>query len=336
MEFRLLHTREDHALAARLTRSDAWVGDPDDAGQRVLGAFHDDELVGVIAARCWADRPFSPEYVEVFQTHRFATVVPRKQMAIITHVRVHPGHRGAGLSARLIAAMWRYLQGRDIALIFGDSQPHQLPWYRSLGMRPFGRPFNYPGGGIGVPMVGIPCDHDHMRRTWSVGLSLVRPDREDATLARRFAEILADNDPVTTLEANPVAYRRAIAAMIVDHAMPPGSPFSSLSIADRQWILERGYILECGRGAHLAAQHRAGRTVYIVLEGELQMRHGAWHSYLGRGEMCGGSLAASGDVYVSSKRATVLCLSDALVTLLGSSSAAGVAEPLSPAYRMAS
>lgn len=358
MEFRLLQTREDRRLAARLThaveiRADGQhIGErsglaeltdvpacavvSDDAdGERVLGAFHRGELVGTIAALCWADRPFSPEYVEVFQTHRFATVVPRAQMAIITYVRVHPDHRSATLPAHLVAAMWRYLQGRNVALIFGDSQPHQLAWYRALGMRPFGRPFNYAGGGVGIALVGIPCDHAYLCRASSVDLAFVLPDSEDAELAERFAEILEGNDPVTTLQDSRDAYRMAIASVLDDSSTD--SPFSSLSREDRRRVFERGYILECGRGAQLVDRGRVGRTVYLVLDGKLQVRRGAWHLHLGRGDVCGGSVHPTGDVYVASKRVTVLCLSDDLARSLASRNAeAATSAAFLPAHGLAS
>ncbi|MCG8418271.1 MAG: cyclic nucleotide-binding domain-containing protein [Proteobacteria bacterium] len=293
---------------ARLLHHD--VGD----GARVIGAFENGTLVGTISLLAGTDGQFPDMYNELFQIERFAAVAPRENMAIATSLMLQPGRRGAAVM-QLMVATWQILAKLNTQLLFGDCQPHLFRSYTALGLRSFGRVFDYGGSGIGIPLVGTPADHEYLRQIKSLGLALLSPQSEDRELAARLAAVLADNNPVLTSQSDNRAYWEAIGNLVQVRPANGMNPFSGLSVDELRPSLERGAIITCHRGNKLIGRGQATRTVYVVVDGELEARIGDRRNAIGPGQMCG-ELAflldsrRTADVHVVSETARVLCLSE--------------------------
>ncbi len=301
--------------------------DDDDAAV-IFGAFEGDELLGLLSTLFWADTPFPTFYERAFEIERFDAFTPRNSWVIMSRLVVHPRARSGSLLMRLFAAAWSHAQARGTQLVFIGCQPHLLMYYRHLGFRTYAPPYDYGDTGLGIPLVFVVADHQHLREIRSPSLQLVDAATEDRQLSERSRELLAEpGDPVLCRPRPPETHTAQVLKLLQDPPTEPHKrPFEGYCPAALEKLLERGYILDCARGSKLLSASQRVQIVYLVIEGELRGqlrgRGGGREFAVGRGEMVGklASLSCDGstaDVYVHSARARVLCLDARTLSELG-------------------
>ena len=306
-EFGILEHLADHERGVLYT---------DDEGAYTLGVFEGGELVGCFSSFCWADAPFPEFYQKVLDVERFTSVCPPERWAVVSRLLVRPEKRGSAIPMRLFVAMTVHLlQGRGQALLFGDCQPHLLRLYQSLGLRAYGRPFDYGESGLGIPIVGSALDHDHLRRMRSPMLPMLDPDTHDPEHARALNAVLAQRDPTCSDKHQPQRYWDAIAAMLEGRPSDQPDPFYGFSTEELRRVLAKGYVLECDRGIKLITKGHNTRTVFVIVDGELEARFEGGSRVMGAGALLGEvaflmESRRTADVFVHSERARVLCLSE--------------------------
>ncbi len=307
--------RADHGTQTLTGDADAAV---------IFGAFEGDELLGQISTLFWADTPFPTFYERAFEIERFDAFTPRNSWVIMSRLVVHPRARSGSLLMRLFSAAWNHAQARGTQLVFIGCQPHLLMYYRHLGFRTYAPPYNYGDTGLGIPLVFVVADHQHLREIRSPSLQLVDAATEDLQLSERSRELLAEpGDPVLDRPRPPETYTAQVRALLEDPPTAPRRrPFEGYCPAALEKLLERGYILDCARGSKLLSSGPRAQTVYLVIEGELRGQRGDHEFSVGRGEMVGklACLTRDGptaDVYVHSARARVLCLDARTLKELG-------------------
>lgn len=313
-ECRILGDLADHELEM------LHAGDDDTA--HTIGLFEDGELLGTVSGFCWADAPFPDFYQEVLGIARFDEVAPREQMAVVTRLLVRHDQRGKNLTLQLLGAMWFHVRFRGVTLIFGDCQPQLVSRHESFAMRAFGRPFNYANHTVGVPLVCSVHDHAYALEVKSPLLGFIAPDSDDPDVGDRLARALADRSPTVTPQGDGHGYWQAIDGMLESLPESQLDPFHGFARDEIRRIVERAYILDCDRDLELITRSQTNRTVYVVIDGELEVHHDAGRRLLGPGELCGEiayltESERTADVRVSSPRARILSLSEELVRALG-------------------
>ena len=159
-------------------------------------------------------------------------------------------------------------------------------------------------------------DHEHLRSINSPMLLLVDADGDDREMSARLRRVLElPGNPVLTRRSDPLARAAQLRRM---HDAPPPEPrypFAGFEAERIDELLGRGVILECNEGIKLISARQNTRTVYVVLEGELEGWRGSHEFRIGPGEIVGELAFLTGskrsaDVYVRSPKARVLCLDE--------------------------
>lgn len=288
----------------------------DEQGAYTLGVFEQGELVGCFSSFCWADAPFPEFYQKVLDVERFASVCPPERWAVVSRLLVKPEQRGSMVPMRLFVAMVVHLlQTRGQALLFGDCQPHLLRLYQGLGMRVYGRPFDYGESGLGIPIVGSMLDLDYLERARSPMLPMLDPSTNDPEHARELAAVLEGQDPTCSNNNHPDRYWEAIATMLEGRSGDQPDPFYGFTTEELRRVLAKGYVLECDRGIKLITKGHNTRTVFVIVDGELEAKFDGGSRVMGTGALLGEvaflmESRRTADVFVRSERARVLCLSE--------------------------
>ena len=307
---------KEFGILEHLANHDQGMLQTDDEGAYTLGVFEGGELVGCFSSFCWADAPFPEFHQRVLEVDRFTAVSPPERWAVLSRLLVKPAQRGSMVPMRLFVAMTLHLlQTRGIDLMFADCQPHLLRLYQSLGLRAYGHPFDYGESGLGIPIIGSARDHDHLRRVRSPMLPILDPSSHDPAHAAALNQVLAGHDPTCSNSNRPERYWEAIATMMEGRAEDLPDPFYGFSTEELRRVLAKGYVLECARGIKLITRGHNTRTVFLIIDGELEAQFTGGSRVMTTGALMGEvafltESRRTADVFVRSERARVLCLGE--------------------------
>jgi CPA1 family monovalent cation:H+ antiporter len=135
-------------------------------------------------------------------------------------------------------------------------------------------------------------------------------------LADLLASLAADHQPQISARDKPDAYWAA-----VDRLAEVGKqqgPFAGFHRMELRRILADARVRDCSAGLRLIGRNEHGRTAYVVIAGELEVRAGARRFTLGPGEICGELAVLTGesrtaDVFVGAAGARVLVLEEMIL-----------------------
>ncbi|WP_433871822.1 GNAT family N-acetyltransferase [Saccharopolyspora sp. CA-218241] len=123
-------------------------------GLLALGAFHDDELVGMLLGWPTASRDWWPAQVrpDLAQTGNLHWLDDAFELA---EIHVHPDHQGRGLGGRLLGAAEERIPQRRIVLGTNAIDNHRAKeFYRRRGFRTLTGPFRWLGLPLRVLVLG--------------------------------------------------------------------------------------------------------------------------------------------------------------------------------------
>jgi CRP-like cAMP-binding protein len=134
-------------------------------------------------------------------------------------------------------------------------------------------------------------------------------------LADLLASLAADPQPQISARNQPEAYWAAIdrLAEVAKHG-----PFAGFHRVELRRMLAEARVRECSPGVRLIGRNEHGRTAYVVIAGNVEVRVGTRKFTLGPGEICGELAvltgeARSADVYVGAAGARLLVLEEMLL-----------------------
>jgi len=203
-----------------------------------------------------------------------------------------------------------------VELSFCDCEPHLVGLYSRLGMRQSGRLFNDGAGRLMVPMIGL-VDGKYLEDIAAPLLAFVQVPRCSDRLRTAIDARIAERKTVRELDAmDDVEEWTALYATLTAPAASRTSLLHGLDEHDSKALLAHAHVIECRRGEAIIRTDHAARTVFVVLEGTVEVRDG------GRVVATMGEQAVFGevafllggrrmsDVYAASDRVRVLTLSD--------------------------
>ncbi len=144
----------EHANHQARALCDEW-----DRTADILGAWHDDELVGCVRIN-YSDNANLAEY-EPF-IHPLAKKTGT--IAVTSKLVVAKACRGTLVSARLCQAAFAQLLARRIQLNYLSCRSYLVEMYGRLGFRICGASFSHPEAGRLVPMVLLVQDYEYLEQ----------------------------------------------------------------------------------------------------------------------------------------------------------------------------
>ena len=261
--FRLRHDIYVEELGLRHLASggDDRMYDEEDGSGRLLVAVADGRVAGSMRLNLGADAPVHASFRRDLQLDPFLEAVPEERVMICSRFVVSSVYRGSLVPFQLFARAAEEAASEGVELVFCDCQPHLIRLYYALGFRSYGRVYSPHGWGIKVPLVLLGGDVEHMRAISSplLGLDLEFPVLSEAT---RRAAALLPREPVVRPRSPLDLGRRAQEG--------PLQLLRGLEPDEIRSVAEHSYVIALERGTQLISKGQVTRTVFLVLEGQLE------------------------------------------------------------------
>lgn len=262
--------------------------DADDDRARILVAHDDDgQLVGTLRIHWGGDGPFSRDLREVYALDRFADVTSPDEVIVFDRFMVDAAHRGTFLPLQFLAAISTFSLERRARLTFCDCQAHLLNLYTSLGFRTHTRTVNDPMMGLLVPLVFVVEDRAHLEAISSPMLGLEVGADYDPAPPTDILALLPDVAAIEAMDADGAA-QWAVERGLLGTGEATTSVLEGLDQGELRELLARAFVLRVEAGDLLVRRDATDRTMFIVLDGEIEVRDdGRLIATLGPGEVFG-------------------------------------------------
>jgi predicted GNAT family N-acyltransferase len=230
-----------------------------------------DEIIGTLRLQWGADAPFGEEDALRYDLDRFAAIARPNQMIIMSRFMVRAQFRGSDVALQLLRAMFMFYLDNGIQLAFLDCRPHLINLYQRLGYRTYTRAYNDPVAGLLVPLVLVVEDVAYLEQVHSPFLPQAREHAPRSDVPAHVTPLLLYPSSVHT--AVSAGGQDNWSSLLQDDG-DKVAIFQGLSGAEVHRLLERSHIIECSRGDRIISQGNTGHTVFIVLQGKVEVRRG--------------------------------------------------------------
>ncbi|HMD56490.1 MAG TPA: cyclic nucleotide-binding domain-containing protein [Solirubrobacteraceae bacterium] len=286
--------------------------EPEDAHSILYGAREDGQVVGTSRLTLGADR-FSPRQIDQYSLGPFLSEVPARLMAIGERLMLAPHLRGSTVRSKLRDLALEDIEAGGVRLVFGNCEPHLLSMNLSAGGRTYAeRNVNSEEAGYLIPLVFL--DGDTNALAAAIG-SLDRNGRPCLPPSIRAA--LAESDSVSSASLMaPGEYWAHVEAALERLDQEDLHAFAGLDPSETRECISRSNIIECAPGDRVLKEGGSSHNLFLVLEGNLEVRHhGRLVNVLGPGDVFGEmafllELPRQSDVYAATPGVRILSLSD--------------------------
>jgi len=212
----------------------------------------------------------------IYSISKFSDLVSPEQICIVDKMITDPGQRGGVVAYRIFMYFAQFSIEKDIELVFCTCEPHLVSLYNSLGFVSYKEAMDYPGIGCTVPLVYVLQDLEHAKAVKSPFLCDAlesRPKNED--LLKRIKQRLPESPAVTALHGynwDEGWQQHSDVNRLVSAGM--GKLFENLDKTQIASVASKSLILDLPIDAELVRPGNMAKELYVVLEGELEARHG--------------------------------------------------------------
>lgn len=256
---------------------------------RLLMAEEGGELVGTLQFHWGGECAFTEEEQRVYRLADFMPVVGAAGIMIASRFMTRPSHRAGDLPGEMLDAMYRFGLENGARLLFCDCRPHLINSYLRLGFRSYARTYNDPIAGLLAPLVLVMDDLDHLVRMRSRFLKLTDGWTPRPEIRSRILAMLPRATQVQLL-SNPSGAPdwSGIQDTLSDEAEGHVSIFQGLAPDEIARLIEMSPVISCAPGDKIVGQDMAERSVFVVLDGAVEVqRDGAFVALLPRGSVFG-------------------------------------------------
>lgn len=278
----LLRERADHT--ARMLR------ESEDADAHLMTATQDGVLLGTMRLQWGGDAPFGAEMEETFDIAALAEDLRPDQIAVGSRFVLNPDARGGRLMVRMMGACVDFCLEHGVGLLFGDCEPHLVQMYRGLGFRTYKPLINHETSGVLVPLALACNDLDHLDRVRSPLRTRVRAARDAGLVGTtHYAGLLPTTEAIVSTDPNDhQGSGEELVGRLTNGGSERSGLFEGLNAEQMERLLARSFVLACDRGDALVRADHTSRTLYVVLEGTLEVRSDdAVVATVSRGEIFG-------------------------------------------------
>lgn len=249
-----------------------FLPDHPERGSRLFMAVDGDRPVGTCKLDCGGEVPLTDEERQVYELDHFLPVVGPGGISIFSRYMVAPAHRSGDVPARLFDAAMQYIVDHDVPLMFLDCRPHLISTYERLGFQTYAGTYSDPMAGLLVPLVLLLDDRDHLRRIGSRFQKVIQSRPPNPARLDRIRDVLPHFSPVHTLPTGGDDARDEFRAVIAADDHLPVSIFDHLSEEDVAKLIAASHIIHCKPGDRIIAQDVSDQTVFMVLDGVVEVR----------------------------------------------------------------
>ena len=254
---------------------------------RLLMAEENGKLVGTLQFNWGAECGFTDDERRIYRLSDFIAVVGDEEMMIGSRFMTPPSHRDGDLPARLLDAMFEFALDKEVRLLFADCRPHLINNYLRLGFRTFAKTYNDPTVGMLAPLAFVIDDIEHLARIKSRLLPLFRAKRpQQPEIVSRILPLLPKATPVQLL-SNPSGspdWSGLQSSLVEDEV----SIFHGMEPQEVARLVEMSPVIHCAPGDRIVGQDLAERSVFVVLEGAVEIiRDGKLVTLMTRGSVFG-------------------------------------------------
>jgi hypothetical protein len=255
---------------------------------RLLMAEESGTLVGTLQFNWGAECAFTEEERRIYRLSDFIALVGDEETMIASRFMTRPSHRDSDLPAGMLDTMFAFALDNNVRLLFLDCRPHLINNYLRLGFRTYAKTCNDPIAGMLAPLVFVIDDVAHLERVKSRLLPLFqarRPGEPDAIVSKILA-LLPKSTPVQLL-SNPVGSPdwSGLQSTLAEEEI---SIFHGMEPEEVARLIERSPVISCASGDRIVGQDLAERSVFVVLDGAVEvMRAGKSIALLTRGAVFG-------------------------------------------------
>ncbi len=256
---------------------------------RLLMAEDGGELVGTLQFHWGGECAFTEEEQRIYRLADFMPVVGAMGIMIASRFMTRPSHRAGDLPGEMLDAMYRFGLENGARLLFCDCRPHLINTYLRLGFRSYARTYNDPIAGLLAPLVLVMDDLDHLARMRSRFLRLTDGWSPRPEIRSRILAMLPQATQVQLL-SNPSGAPdwSGIQNTLADEAEGHVSIFQGLAPEEIARLIEMSPVITCAPGDKIVGQDMAERSVFVVLDGAVEVqRDGAFIALLPRGSVFG-------------------------------------------------
>ncbi len=268
-----------------------WVSDPEDVASytTILYAGSVDDMTGTVRLRHWKPGEI-PEYDMREMSMDMIPDLGERYTAEIGRFMIRKSLRGRLLLASFARAAYDLLCGeQQTELSFCYCAPGLVHYYRKLGARPFGGRLVHTPDGMMVPLVSVVSDYDYFKRNGSPLAPLVkrhfgRGKRDPIPLAP-YQHLFESDQGALEVDAEKI-WGELQDAVGVEADFAP--IFQSLPEPIVRQLTDKGFIIHIDEGALVTRKDHAEEEMYLILDGEFEVRDGEKRlAVMGKGELFG-------------------------------------------------
>jgi hypothetical protein len=189
---------------------------------------------------------------------------------------VTPRLRGGELFRELGRFSQRFIGEKRIELIFGACEPHLLSLYVGQGCRTFSRRnVNSKEAGFLIPIVTVVEDVEYLRRIGSPSAATAKDWGADARIPECVDRLVTNGGNVISQRLTAAgAYWGEIHGALERLEEARVGPFDGLGEEQAQRCLGKSNILHCVAGDRVLKKGGVARNMFVVLDGNLEVRDG--------------------------------------------------------------
>lgn len=241
-----------------------FVEEEDERSQHYVARSGDGTLVAAMRLTR-GDRGLSDRQIDQYRLQPWLDAGLIDVMAVGERAMVAREHRGTPVFHDMMDQAQASETIDDIRVIFSACEPHLLSMYIANGQSPYAdRNINSVEAGYLIPMVSFRPDVDALR-----GLGVAEGD----DLPAPAAGVVSGRGAVTSgMMAAPQDYLAEIRETLDQLASAQTSAFDDFTEDEIQRCLGRSNIIECAAGDRVLKAGGAGRNIFVVLAGTLEVR----------------------------------------------------------------
>ena len=286
--------------------------EPEDAHSILYGAREHERVVGT-SRLTFGAAGFSPRQIDQYSLAPFLSEVPARLMAIGERLMLAPHLRGSTVRSKLRELQLEDIEAGGVRLVFGNCEPHLLSMNLAAGGRTYAeRNVNSEEAGYLIPLVFLNGDTDGL----AAAIGSLDGDGRPC-LPPSIEAALAESDTVSSASLMaPGEYWAHVEAALERLDQQDLHAFAGLDPSETRECISRSNIIECTPGDRVLKQGGSSHNLFLVLEGNLDVRHrGRLINVLGPGDVFGEmafllELPRQSDVYAATPGVRILSLSD--------------------------